>query len=171
MRRRLGALRKPARRAARGAEEAPAAGPELDPVERSILRCVLAAGELVPSVLARVSLDDFQDSRVRRILDQCVALHDREGEVDAALLSATLQDRELAGIVADLALSSASDGKWEQELQDCLGRLDARKQKGEHERLKDRAASADPEAQAALMEHYRELHRRRAGRPSGIATE
>jgi len=171
VRRRLAALRKPARRASRTAEEAPAAGPELDPVERGILRCVLASGELVPCVLARASLDDFQDSRIRRILDQCVALHDREGEVDPALLSATLQDRELAGIVADLALSSGSEGKWERELQDCLTRLAARKQRGEHQRLKERAAGADPEAQAALMEHYRELHRRRAARLTGIATE
>ena len=168
VRRRLADLRKPKRRSAGAPAQAAASSePELDPVEKGILLCILASSELVPSVLARASIEDFQDLRARRILEQCVSLYDREGEVDPALLSATLQDRELAGIVADLALTSGEGGNWEGELQDCLSRLEARRQSAEHQRLRQGAASEDPQAQAAIMEHYRELHRRRAGRPAG----
>ncbi len=170
VRRRLAGLRKPQRRAApgpAGAGGASAKEPELNPLERSILRCVLAKGELIPCVLARVTLEDFEDTRVRSILEQCVSLYDREGEIDPALVSAALQDRELATVVADLAMSCSDDGNWEKELQDCLARLAARKQRGEYQRLKERAASADPEALAAVLE----LHRRRAGRPAVVAAK
>lgn len=170
VRRRLADLRKPQRRAA-SPGTAPAKEPELDPVEGRILRCVLASGELVPCVLARASLEDFQDARVRSILEQCVQLYDREGEIDLALLSATLEDRELANLVAGLAMSGIEGGNWERELQDCLERLAARKQRAEYQRLKEQASSADPQALATLMEHHRELHRRRAGRRAPAAVE
>ena len=165
VRQRLVALRKPARHAAKPGQETKAA--PLDETEHWILQCVLASGELMPCVLARVSLEDFQDERVRRILEQCVNLYDREGEIDPAMLTAMLQDAELAGIVARLALTRGDKANWERTLQDCLDRLEARKQRGETQRLREQATTADPAALAAIQE----LHRRRAGRPAPAGAE
>lgn len=167
LRRRLAALRKPARRPAaqQQAEAAQAREPELDPVELGIVRCILAKNELVPCVLAKASVEDFEDARVRRILEQCVSLYDREGEIAPAMLSAMLQDSALAGVIADLALSCGPEGNWERELQDCLERLAARKRRGEYQRLREQALRSDPQALAAILEY----HRRRAGRASGAA--
>jgi DNA primase len=165
VRRRLGALRKPARKTA--GKPAGTKAPEMDPVERGVLCSVLARGELVPCVLSRASLEDFQDTRVRRILEECVALYDREGEIDPAMLSAALQDGELAALVAQFSLSSQAGGNWEGMLQDCLDRLGARKQEAGYQRLKERAAGVDAAALAAIQEH----HRRRAGRATDGAAK
>jgi len=164
VRRRLAALRKAARRAARSAP-AQAPAPDLDPVEKGILRCVLAANELVPSVLAHATLDDFRDGRVRKILEQCVNLYDREGEIDPAMLCALLQDNELSAIIADMVMTLGDNGNWERSLHDCLERLEARKKEADYQRLKERALRADLDALAAIQE----LHRRRAGPPKGAA--
>jgi len=166
VRRRLATLRKPQRRTADATPQA-ARGPALDPVEQEILRCLLAANELIPCFLANASLEDLADARVRRIVEQAVSLYDREGEVDPAMLTALLQDRELAGIVAEMAMSDAEAGKWERTLQDCLRRLAERKKKGEYQQLKAQALGADPQALAAIQE----LHRRRATRPSTATAE
>jgi len=170
VRRRLAMLRqKPARRRSEQAVEAKA--PNMDPVEHGILRAVLAASELVPCVLAQASLDDFGDSRVRRILERCIDLYDREGDIDLAELSATLQDRELAAIVADIAMSPHERANWEQWLQDCLDRLSERARRAELKELKQQVAEGpdgcDPDALAAILEH----HRRRAGKPAGSAAD
>jgi len=159
VRARLAALRRPKRRAGDGPAAQPKA-PPLDPVEHRILRCVLASGELVPCVLARVGLEDFQDGRIRRILEGCVSLYDQESAIDPALLSAMLREPELSAIVADIVLETGA-GNWERELQECLDRLEARKRRDEYRRLREQAAGADPQALAAIQE----LHRRRAGRP------
>jgi len=162
VRRRLSALRK-ARRSttSQASREQP---PALDPVEGGILAAVLRSSELVPCVLARASLEDFQDARVRRILEQCIDLYDREGDIDHAELTAALQDTELAGIVAEIATSSADEGNWEQWLQDCLDRLEQRKVGARLRQLREEASRSgteyDREALAAIFEH----HRRRAGR-------
>jgi len=165
VRRRLAALRKPARKAEPRAPQARAA--DLDPVEHGILRAVLASCELVPCVLARASLEDFQDARVRRILERCIDLYDREGEIDPAQLSAELQDGELSGLVAQIAMTPDEGGNWEAVLQDCLDSLLARKHKSEYQRLKREGEQANLQALADIYEH----HRRRAGRPSGAASD
>lgn len=164
VRRRLGALRRPSRRAAPKLDAKKA--PEFDWAELWILRHVLGANELIPCVLARVGPQDFEDSRLRRIFEQCVSLYDQEGEIDAAILSATLQDPELSAVVAALALEGGG-GKAEKSVQDCLDRLEARQRRPEYRQLRDRGVEADHQALAAIQEH----HRRRAGRPSGTATE
>ncbi|MFW6163845.1 MAG: DNA primase, partial [Planctomycetota bacterium] len=85
VRRRRAALQRSRRRRRRDKEEAgPAPAAPLDPVERGVLCSVLALPELVPCVLARAALEDFQDGRVRRILKQSIELYDREGTVDPA---------------------------------------------------------------------------------------
>ena len=76
-------------------------------------------------------------------------LYDREGEIDPAMLTAMLQDAELAGIVARLALTRGDKANWERTLQDCLDRLEARKHRSQTQRLKEQASSADPQALAA----------------------
>jgi len=136
----------------------------VDPVEMGVLRAVLARGELMPSVLSRAALDDFRDPRIRRILEQCITLYDREGEIEPSALSATLQDRELAQLVADIALRAEEQGSdWERWLQDCLDRMEERTRKTELHRLKQQVAGAsgtfDRDALAALTKH----HKRRAG--------
>jgi hypothetical protein len=160
MRRRLGELHKTPRRAEAG--EARAASVPLDPVERGILSAVLASNELVPCVLAKARLEDFRDARARRIFEQCVALYDREGAIDHSELIATLQDRELSGLVADISASAPERGNWEKWLQDCLGRLDERKRREELRRLKEQA-SASPDSAEKLAAIQEQL-RRRAGR-------
>jgi len=167
VRRRLTAFRKAPRKS--GPDEAKVAAPELDPVERGILSAVLASNELVPCVLAKASLEDFQDARVRRIFEQCVALYDREGVIDHSELIATLQDKELSGIVADISSSAPERGNWEKWLQDCLDRLEDRKRREELRRLKEQpVASADSaEKLAAIQEQIR----RRAGRSARAADD
>ncbi|MFP4056935.1 MAG: DNA primase [Candidatus Brocadiia bacterium] len=167
VRRRLRGLR----RARRSTTAAPAAErePPLDPVERGILEAVLARGELVPSVLDAVGLDDFRDARIRSILAACIDLYDREGEIEHHQLAARLQDPRLASRVAEMAMGAPERANWERWLQDCLERLKGRKQQRELHQLRERAArdahSYDPEALAALTE----LHRRRAGRADDAA--
>ncbi len=163
VRARLATLRKKARRnRSTGSSQTTI---ELDPIEHGILRAILAANELVPSVLAQAGPEDFQDTRARRIFQACVELYDREGEIDIAELSATLQDSELAGIVARIALSIEGGGNWEEWLQDCLARLAERKRREELRRLRASIRSPqgfDREALAAILEH----HRQRAARAS-----
>jgi len=169
VRRRLAMLRKRPRKG----ESQPKAGrdPELDPVEAGILRAVLASNELVPCVLARASLQDFQDARVRSILEQCIDLYDREGEIDLATLTASLQDNDLTTIVARMALSASEQGNWERWVQDCLERLEDRRRRLEIRHLKEQALGSpegsDPQALAAILKH----HRRRAGRVPGTSTD
>ena len=165
-RRRLADFRKPPRRT-RGAGPARDKEPPIDPVEEGVLRSVLASCELVPCVLARVTLEDFQDARVRRILEQCVGLYDREGEIDLAELSASLQDMDLAAIVARTTTEGEDGWKGEAYLQGCLEKIEARKQKAEYGRLRERALGGDPEALAAMNEH----HRRRAGKASSAPAD
>jgi len=167
VRRRLAAFRKAPRKS--GTDEAKASSPPLDPVERGILSAVLASNELVPCVLAKASLEDFQDARVRRILEQCVALYDREGVIGHSELIATLQDKELSGIVADISTSAPERGNWERWLQDCLSRLEDRKRREELRRLKEQASTAVDSADrlAAIQEQLR----RRAGRPARPADD
>jgi len=162
VRRRLAALRRPRRRRR---QEKQAAAPQvpIDPAERGVLCSVLAKPELVPCVLARVEMKDFQDARVRRILEQCIELYDREGDIDHAELAAALQDTELAALVAEIVTSELGTGNWEPWLQDCLARLEERAGRAEMRRLTENVAREaggyDRDALAALQEHYR----RRAG--------
>lgn len=161
VRRRLAALHRAQRRGTQKQE--PVRTQEFDWAELWILRHVLAANELIPCVLARVGPESFGDSRLRRIFEQCVLLYDQEGEVHPAMLSSTLQDRELSAIIATLDFEGGG-GKAEKSVQDCLDRLEARQQRAEYELLKEQARGADPSALAAIQQ----LHRRRAGRPSGV---
>ena len=144
---------------------------EIDPVERGVLASVLAKPELMPCVLGRVGPQDFQDARVRRIVEHCIELYDREGDIDHAELTAALQDAELASLVVEISTMKLERGNWEPWLQDCLGRLEERQRRGELRELKEQAskdeAGYDREALAALFEH----HRRRAGRRDDAAAE
>ena len=148
-----------------GRQEEQAAAPQvpIDPAERGVLCSVLAKPELVPCVLARGEMKDFQDARVRRILEQCIELYDREGDIDHAELAAALQDTELAALVAEIVTSELGTGNWEPWLQDCLARLEERAGRAEMRRLTENVAREaggyDRDALAALQEHYR----RRAG--------
>jgi len=156
VRRRLAALRK-RRRTARSTSGTQTTI-EMDPIEHGILRAILAVNELVPAVLAKAGPEDFQDARARRIFEACVELYDREGEIDPAELSATLQDNELAGVVARIALSIEGGGNWEEWLQDCLARLAERKRAAELRRLQLARGPQgyDPQALAAILEHHRQ---------------
>ncbi|NQT53918.1 DNA primase [bacterium] len=135
----------------------------LDPVERGVVEAVIAASELVPCVLDRVSLDDFADDRVRRILQECIDLYDCEGEITIAALTARLQDPELASLLADIASDEVDSATWEHWLQDCLCRIEERKHHAQERGLRTRATQDaqdyDRDALAAIYEH----HRRRAG--------
>ncbi len=161
VRRRLAGLRRPRRRGRAG--ETPREAVPIEAAERGVLCSVLAKPELVPCVLERVELTDFRDSRVRRILEQCIELYDREGDIDTAVLAASLQDSELSALVAGIVTSELARGNWEPWLQDCLGRLEDRKRGAELHQLKEHASRQagdyDREALAAIYEH----HRRRAG--------
>ena len=171
-RRRLKQLAARRRSSAPRAEAAGQAPVPLDPIEAGILSALLAANQLVPCVLARVCFDDFEDTRVRRILRACVDLYDREGAIDPSELSARLQDADLAAIVADIATAPLQTGNWDQWLQDCLDRLDERKQRPRARQLRDQATQGASEqdrrqALAALFEQ----HRRRAGGTGNAAPD
>jgi len=161
VRRRLGALRKPRRRTeqneARQQQPAP-----MDRDEGGVLRAVLAKSELVPCVLSRIGLDDFQDERARSIMEQCVELYDREGEIDCSDLTTALHDPELVAIVADMATDPGEGANWEPWVQGCLDNIERRKRRHSLRQLRERVHDAhdlDREALAAIQEH----HRRRAG--------
>ena len=171
-RRRLKQLAARRRSPAPRAEAAGQAPVPLDPIEAGILSALLAANQLVPCVLARVCFDDFEDTRVRRILRACVDLNDRVGAIDPSELSARLQDADLAAIVADIATAPLQTGNWDQWLQDCLDRLDERKQRPRARQLRDQATQGASEqdrrqALAALFEQ----HRRRAGGTGNAAPD
>ena len=142
---------------------------EPDPVERGVLCSVLAKPELVPCVLARVGLEDFKDARVRRILEQCIELYDREADIDHAALTAALQDAELAAVIAEISITELEGGNWEEWLQGCLDRMEKRKGGADWLEIRERAKSPeiDREALAALQEH----ERRRAGRKDTAGDE
>ena len=166
---RLSRLRKVRRKP--GQDEPDEKAPDLDPLESGILTAVLAANELVPCVLAKATLDDFEDERVRRILEQSIQLYDREGEVDLGELSALLQDRELAAIVADIANDALDRGNWEPWLQDCLDRLHDRQQSAQKLRLREQATRDGGEPDRQALAAIYEQHRQRAGGAKHTAAE
>jgi DNA primase len=170
-RRRLRLLRRRKRRRHRQDEVETAPIEALDRDEGGVLRAVLALNELVPCVLDRVSLDDFQDPRARRILQECIEQYDREGEIAPSEVSARLQDPELARLVAELATEAQREGRWEQWLQDCLDRLAERAERARLRGLRERATRGardyDREALAAIDKR----HRLRAGRETEPAPD
>ncbi len=169
-RRRLRALAARRRAPRREREQEPPREP-LPRDEGGVVRAILAAGELMPCVLERVSLDDFEDERVRRILEECIGLYDREGEIDPSELTARLQDAELAAIVADMVTDGLEHGNWERWLQDCLDRLEERKRRPGARRLRERATQDTGEVDRKALAAIYEQHRRRAGGTGRAAPE
>ena len=160
VRRRLGALRKRPRRTDQGETGQPPVPMDRD--EGGVLRAVLAKSELVPCVLSRIALEDFRDERARRIMEQCVELYDREGDIECSELTVALQDPELVGIVAEMATAEQEGANWEPWLQGCLDNIERRKQRPRLRQLRERVRDGQDtghEALAAIQEH----HRRRAG--------
>jgi DNA primase len=139
--------------------------------EGGVIQAILAASELVPCALDRISPEEFLDPRARRIFEECVGLFDREGEIDPADLAARLQDRELAALVADLADGALERGQWERWLQDCLERMEQRRRQPQMADTRQRIAAAgvgaDRSDLAAIQEHIRQ----RAARPRTPAPE
>jgi len=123
-----------------------------DATERDLIRIILQHPDSIPSVVSTGVLEDFQDPEIARLVPWIQRCLESEGTIKADLLMQIVEDKQLQGLVAQLAYSTMEDiVDWKRTTVDCVVKIQSRKiqkdfernrtyiqqaqEKGDHERV------------------------------------
>jgi DNA primase len=129
----------------------------LNAVERHLLELLLHDASLIPQVKARLSVSDFEDSRVKAIVEKLFEVSGSEESISIASFLNYFNDPEIQTVILNISATEQSTGKETARiLEDCMARIKKDRLKARRQNLSQMILEAERTGDHIRLEQLKE---------------